>query len=640
MKRLTLSLLVIFLASPIFALAQTAKDRYCPDNKIFNDSVAMEGNSPWIDVIIDPTWKQTELKDKRHIIDPIRLTPVYNLVVRIKPIFNSYCIDGREVEATDLPESLPIKGSILIGEGRSAVEIASGSFQPNKVKDPERGFVYEWKLKGWPDGIVSGEKMENLITAVAAGRTITTALDITKKDGIIEHLISSVSFDLCVPIWGQGKNKIVTMRGTMSGLSVGAGLQKADSDTRERGFESIEPLKTYRNHFAYFLDLQRYADDKLLLDKIEKSYNALRIGSSYKMVPAKSACGDNGKVYLLYVGSRFSAGRLENVEGLAAPGSPVVVLHDNMSPPHIVHEIAGHTIGGLMDEYEQGGATYYLDTSKNCSLEPEVNYMFGGKLYGERNMQGCSVRFLAKRPGKVGAEPTLARRVYRPSLVGLMNIELFNPAFNVVNCGHIIAGIIGGDGKSYFPECAKMDGVIKDGVQASALYPFFAALERILSSSSARTQTAAVGENVDPSAESGQYLIAESFDPNNPWGEIIEVVPDSQTITTPTLTTPPPTPPSSDFLANESIFDTISVDLKVNGKDGPVTVSPGSRIVVSWISEGATRCRANWSRNDVKLAGTAAGRLSRSITIRAACINAEGERVDDAVQVLVDTESS
>jgi len=42
-------------------------------------------------------------------------------------------------------------------------------------------------------------------------------------------------------------------------------------------------------------------------------------------------------------------------------------------------------------------------------------------------------------------------------------------------------------------------------------------------------------------------------------------------------------PPVSNIsdIANESIFDTVSVNLKVNGQDGTVTVSPGSRIVPS-----------------------------------------------------------
>ncbi|TSC83699.1 MAG: hypothetical protein G01um101417_433 [Parcubacteria group bacterium Gr01-1014_17] len=101
------------------------------------------------------------------------------------------------------------------------------------------------------------------------------------------------------------------------------------------------------------------------------------------------------------------------------------------------------------------------------------------------------------------------------------------------------------------------------------------------------------------------------------------------------ITTPnnrPSTPTLTD-LADESIFDTVSVDLKVNGQDGPIEVEKKARIVLSWISDGATRCRGVWSKKDLKLSGTSAGRISRSATIKIACINADGELAEDSVGV-------
>ncbi len=86
----------------------------------------------------------------------------------------------------------------------------------------------------------------------------------------------------------------------------------------------------------------------------------------------------------------------------------------------------------------------------------------------------------------------------------------------------------------------------------------------------------------------------------------------------------------------ENIFDgNVSIDLKVNGQDGPVEVASGSRIVVSWLSEGAARCKGNWSKNDIKTSGTVSGRISRSVVIKAACIDKENNRDDDAVVVNV-----
>lgn len=98
---------------------------------------------------------------------------------------------------------------------------------------------------------------------------------------------------------------------------------------------------------------------------------------------------------------------------------------------------------------------------------------------------------------------------------------------------------------------------------------------------------------------------------------------------------PAPTTTSFEAISDEGVFSTLLLDLKVNGSDGPVEVAKGSRIVISWVSEGASRCHAVWSRNDITKTGTIAGRLSRSVTIRAACIDSEGNRSDDVVIVEV-----
>ena len=95
----------------------------------------------------------------------------------------------------------------------------------------------------------------------------------------------------------------------------------------------------------------------------------------------------------------------------------------------------------------------------------------------------------------------------------------------------------------------------------------------------------------------------------------------------------------SDFLPSESVFDTLSADLKINGKDGPVEVAVGERITISWESEGAKRCKGNWSRNDLKLNGKITGRLGssvvNSIIVRIACIDADGNREDDSVALKI-----
>jgi len=89
------------------------------------------------------------------------------------------------------------------------------------------------------------------------------------------------------------------------------------------------------------------------------------------------------------------------------------------------------------------------------------------------------------------------------------------------------------------------------------------------------------------------------------------------------------------LLQNENIFDTLSVDLKINGSDGPVEVAVGDRITISWESDGAKRCRSNFSKKDLPLNGKVSGRLNSSlvgsVTVRLACIDGYGNREDDTV---------
>src|SRR3989344_76515 len=89
------------------------------------------------------------------------------------------------------------------------------------------------------------------------------------------------------------------------------------------------------------------------------------------------------------------------------------------------------------------------------------------------------------------------------------------------------------------------------------------------------------------------------------------------------------------LLQNENIFDTLSVDLKINGSDGPVEVAVGDRITISWESDGAKRCRSNWSKKDLPLNGKVSGRLNSSlvgsVTVRIACKAGDGNREDDTV---------
>lgn len=643
MKRIIFFVLVI---SPIFVFAQQPYTRYCTDGQIFTGIAHDNTGNPKIELVVDPAFN-TKMKQERNTPD-LPVAPIYDLVFRVVPTINEYCLpqydeNGAFIKKIDPPETLPFRGDIILGESITStnVVIGPGSFV-RAGKNERSEWLYEWKIAGWPNGITAQEKLERLIEAIAKNQSVNIVVTVPQKSGAAIYEKSEVSFTLCAPMWGSGKHGIVYMRG--SGEGSFSDFSARTDKVIQKGFRSIEPFKKYEDNFSHFFDLTKNNEIfvwalKFFSREGNSEYKQRNLLSRFS---EQSSC--QGGTKLMYDAGSLGQGTF----GVTAPFAHAAFIsvskfYEKEYPDKIsvertsVHEFS-HAFAGLNDEAvyrsKPKNPRSFPPISKNCSTSPS-SWSFNKKTYAQP-FRGCSFDFLpGVRPG------TDFFPLYRPSDDSIMNYR-GSRMFNVVSCGYISEAIKGGDAKSYFPECAKMDGVIKDGVQASALYPFFAAIERIFSISSVGPQTAAVGESGSSPTGTGQYLIVESFDPENPWGEIIEVVPDSQTITPPTPTTqPPPAPPSDNLGVNaESIFDNISLDLKVNGKDGPVTITPGSRIVVSWISEGATRCRAVWSKNDIKLSGTAAGRLSRSVTIRAACINAEGERADDAVQVLIDTESS
>ncbi len=549
------ALVAILLPSHIIN-AQTNKERYCPDGKIFNDAVAVEGNSPWIDVIVDPDWKQKELVDKRHITGDIPLTPIYNLVVRIKPIFNSYCVDGKEIVASDLPASLPIKGFILVGEGKNTVIIAgTGSFLLNKVKDPERGFIYEWKLKGWPGGIASGGTLENLITAIAAGNTVTTALDITKKDGTTVRQTSSVAFNICVPIWGNGEHNFATMRGKASQLQVDKFVDKAEKSRIE--FGSLDPFKQNQSHFSYSNDLTLHDDSTWL--KITKSGKNLRDLFNNK-IPQASSC-KGSKLYILYtneikMGGGGTVMKDKTIEGLTElnVGSVMITSH-NLAPSWIAVHEAGHAFAGLVDEDSRAGVTYaslFPSLKRNCSINPSIDYLFDKTLYGATDQVTCIAKNLVERtkPLRLGEKIGLDNHriiatLYRPSQGSLMNVTFNTGKFNVISCGYVMAAINSEPtdkehAEKYWPACEDRLGTDRSSqsLRSEPLIPFrnlLAAVGSVLPETSTQSE--------DPSEE---FLLADNF--TEKWSEFIQILPETEE-------TPPPEYPEPTISESAPIED-------------------------------------------------------------------------------------
>src|SRR3989344_8699646 len=129
MKRFLFLGLVLLFSSPFFAAAQTATERYCPNpsTDFFKGSIYhTDDGKPWIEGKVNPTFERDILRGERKITGDIPLTPVYDLVVRIKPEFNYYCIPGwagnaTEVKAEQMPPFLHVTAALAVGTNDEVV---------------------------------------------------------------------------------------------------------------------------------------------------------------------------------------------------------------------------------------------------------------------------------------------------------------------------------------------------------------------------------------------------------------------------------------------------------------------------------------------------------------------------------------
>ena len=646
--------LLVFI-SPLstFAQALTHNARYCPDpTQVFTGIATDASGKPKIELLVDPDF-EGKMKVTRSL-ETLPVTPVYALVIRAVPPINEYCLrqydaDGRFVEKVDPPHLLPFSVYFALGNEilltGDAVHFAN---QNTETGEP----YYEWEKKGWPNGIFVPDKLEKVIKAVQANDpTLRIGALVELPNKPPEKMEKPISFTLCVPLSGGSPHKVVSMRGKSSGMNIHTLVMGAER-YREDGFESIEPFKTYRRYFAHFVDLVSHDDTGW-----SRVFNMFFLNN---MRPRRvSTCGDDGSQYF------FHTGWIKDMHAYAPYGGGIAFLSSGnggfMSTEVAMHE-TGHSFGWLEDEYHSGFdlMLYYANCApadlRNSSL---INSAVGG----DKILRNRIERLLRRAywdPYGDTVSGCHTNGQYRPSTQSLMNSGDFRvDRFNVVSCGYLLRAITGRQElKPLWQECMKMGNEVERPAIVpsdiiSATFPFFSQMRDGLLASVAAPQVTTDARNIDQS----RFIEVEEFlsngdiksnvfentgtEENPSWRQIpVEVSENANETAVPpspvpnsTATTPSPT---SDLgVDTESVFDSVFVDLKVNGQDGPVTVAPRSRIVVSWLSEGATRCRANWTKNDIKASGTAAGRISRTATIKAACINAEGERADDAVVVNV-----
>lgn len=721
MKRI---IFLLFFVSPFFALAQQPYARYCPDTKqIFTGVASDYGGHPKIELAVDPVFNE-QMKRERFTPD-LPVAPIYDLVVTVVPHINEYCLpqydeNGALIKKIDPPKTLPFAASIELA-GKALTSVSSLSW--NGKKDDVGLPIYEWKIKGWKDGIVSESKMERLIRAVHDNNpSLKLVVQAKLSDGTRIREEKSPGFALCVPLWGSGTHQVVYDR---VAHRLSDFIYQSDSIVSQ-GFLKVDPFKAYQKEFAHFFNLRNYQN--------YQTPGWLNIHEAAKngALPLAQDCGDDKAIHIFIsplvplddfasalTGGRFIqvasdvTKRILNFNARDLPGK----YFFNLPLPLIaLHEFA-HSFAGLSDEYLVFGPGVTGATNKNCSTNPVYEWIYKGRRYGDSNFEGCHY----------------TDGSYRPSQKSIMRgAQSGETRFNVVSCGYIIAAVKGGAGPEYWPECINpVWNTIQPNEKNASLRNIFASLFQIFSTDKNLATIGGAGEG-------GQEILIEHISADGTFtGEVLSVPTiaystpplvevsddEEETNVPPVSNTQPPqacgdsngdgrvttldialmrkhilglgllnadsidradinrdgvvstldiallrrkilgdgsfpfscsavpfdldaasfealdtnqqSPSNLSDVSPDSIFDTVSVDLKVNGQDGPIEVEKRDRIVLSWISEGATRCRGVWQKNDIKLSGTAAGRITRPVTVKIACINADGERADDEVRVNV-----
>lgn len=572
------------LVLPGQASGQSVDNRYCPNpsTDFFKGSIYYENGKPWIETIVDPDFEQKVLRVERKISGDIPLTPVYNLVVRIKPEFNYYCIPGWaenafSVTADKLPHTVPIDGYIGIG---TEFEIVTepGVFNRTERKDEQGRFIYEWKIKGWYSGIAKTDTLlKKLARAISKGEPVDVSIVIA-KDTVDGRDYSSekepLSFSLCAPIWGSGEHKIISMTRVSDNEWFSPVFRLEGARLK---FAETQPYQKYQSHFSYFADLSRPLEGNEKARQVSSSLLAVVMNvdflgsntismhnSAFARILSDSPCGNNG-VHLVFVDGLLANAGISTLGRVPLVGAMIDVTsaNDSLRPesPSLVavHEYS-HAGPGLNDEYVYKTKHFFEIPLRNCSSEPTVDYFYGGKFYGATKYDGCSFP-----------------QYNRPSNNSLMNIEeKMGPVFNSVSCGHIIAFILGGDAKSYFSECSKMGGI--EVRTQNVFTPVFAWFKnQVFSPSSLTAQVGSSGATVNK-GQGSPYLIVESFDPDNQWGEIVQVTSDStaaESIDPGTVIKDPRDEIFADFepasfpIFDPELFDELAQELAASGDADP-----------------------------------------------------------------------
>lgn len=388
------------------------------------------------------------------------------------------------------------------------------------------------------------ERMEALVESIAAGREVTAFVFDNNYDTTPPQRLP-VPMTNCARLWGSGRHTLVFSRlDYLNKYPLSVFINDAES-VRTHGFEKIDPFRQpqYKESFSHFADLRLYdptewnkATDTLLDDDLAygKKRLTLRVYNNVfkNIAGAGASCqSDSGAITAALGASPEPGFAALSGRGLFVDKDVEEVIKDyelfpSPLPIVVLHEF-GHAFAGLNDEYvHRNGPEDELRFGmpfRNCSIVPRTAWQLNGIRYGDTKYSGCTFPEVFR--GGTRASPNTVP-VYRPSDKSMMKAAQSGEwRFNVVSCGYIVAAIKGGQAKDYWPECMRYD-TVKPTETAAAPFGRFLSWFAPGALPAGEHLVAQVGSPVTGGQQSPPYLIIESFDPHNPWGEIVEVVPD------------------------------------------------------------------------------------------------------------------
>lgn len=396
---------------------------------LIDSEIARIGPGHGITLRVDPEF-ETKMKKDRFITSDLPLTPIYDLVVQVIPTWKKittigYFTINEEVieQPTNLPSTLEYY-NVFIKVGDEQI-LGPGTLKLTNKKDFDGHWIYEWKISGNDlKGIVDGEKMEKLISAIKNASQpgipkVTVTVELPQKyHGQEPYVEMKPQFSLCAPIEGSGEKKIIPMRNNTSSLSISDFISKAN-DVMNNAFAKTDPWKTYFDKLSFYIDLEKH-----------------NVGAATPLADVNNISNCKGATPLMYL----IIGGNDTSPAADWNGHVAQIPKYSLEPDYLelaMHE-AGHAVGHLWDasscevHFERARSEGAITLESNCT-KIKSNFRYNNIWYGGVKQDDVDDSHYTHIP-VVWFIPTLKNLMMHPG----DNTKYYD----VISCGFMVAAII------------------------------------------------------------------------------------------------------------------------------------------------------------------------------------------------------